>query len=107
MLRTVALMDELLPRDKLRYFMGIGDPVGIIEVIGRGVDVFDCVLPTRLARTGSAFTAEGRINLRNARFAADLRAARRRLRLSVPAAASRAPTCATWSTRRRSSARSS
>jgi queuine tRNA-ribosyltransferase len=73
MLRTVALMDDLLPREKLRYFMGIGDPAGIIEVIRRGVDVFDCVLPTRLARTGSAFTAEGRINLRNARFAADLR----------------------------------
>jgi queuine tRNA-ribosyltransferase len=72
MLRTVALMDEILPAGKLRYFMGIGDPVGIIEVIRRGVDVFDCVLPTRLARTGSAFTAEGRINLRNARFAADL-----------------------------------
>jgi queuine tRNA-ribosyltransferase len=72
MLRTVALMDDVLPADKLRYFMGIGDPRGIIEVIRRGVDVFDCVLPTRLARTGSAFTAEGRINLRNARFAGDL-----------------------------------
>ena len=73
MLHTVALMDELLPRHKLRYFMGIGDPAGIIEVMRRGVDVFDCVLPTRLARTGSAFTSEGRLNLRNARFAADLR----------------------------------
>jgi len=73
MLRTVALMDELLPRDRLRYFMGIGDPRGIVEVIARGVDVFDCVLPTRLARTGAAFSAEGRLNLRNARFARDLR----------------------------------
>jgi queuine tRNA-ribosyltransferase len=72
MLATVELMDELLPSDRLRYFMGIGDPVGILEVIGRGVDVFDCVLPTRLARTGSAFSSEGRLNLRNARFAADL-----------------------------------
>jgi queuine tRNA-ribosyltransferase len=73
MLRTVALMDELLPQSKLRYFMGIGDPVGILEVIDRGVDIFDCVLPTRLARTGSVFTSQGRLNLRNARFAADLR----------------------------------
>jgi len=73
MLRTVELMDDLLPRDRLRYFMGIGDPRGIVEVIARGVDVFDCVLPTRLARTGSAFSAEGRLNLRNACFARDLR----------------------------------
>ncbi len=73
MLRTVELMDDLLPRDRLRYFMGIGDPRGIVEVIARGVDVFDCVLPTRLARTGTAFSTEGRLNLRNARFAHDLR----------------------------------
>ena len=73
MLRTVELMDDLLPPDRLRYFMGIGDPRGIVEVIARGVDVFDCVLPTRLARTGTAFSAEGRLNLRNARFARDLR----------------------------------
>ena len=73
MLATVELMDELLPADKLRYFMGIGDPAGIVDVIARGVDVFDCVLPTRLARTGTAFYRGGRLNLRNARFAADLR----------------------------------
>ena len=72
MLATVELMDELLPADRLRYFMGIGDPLGMLEVIRRGVDVFDCVLPTRLARTGSAFSSEGRLNLRNARFASDL-----------------------------------
>jgi queuine tRNA-ribosyltransferase len=72
MLRTVELMDDVLPRDRLRYFMGIGDPLGIVDVIARGVDVFDCVLPTRLARTGAAFTAQGRLNLRNARFARDL-----------------------------------
>jgi queuine tRNA-ribosyltransferase len=52
--------------------MGIGDPEGILEVIARGVDLFDCVLPTRLARTGSAFTSQGRLNLRNARYADDL-----------------------------------
>ena len=73
MLATVELMDDLLPDDRLRYFMGIGDPVGMLEVVRRGVDVFDCVLPTRLARTGTAFSGEGRLNLRNARFAADMR----------------------------------
>ena len=60
-----------LPPEKARYFMGIGDPEGVIEVIARGVDMFDCVLPTRTARTGSALTWEGRLNLRNARFARD------------------------------------
>jgi queuine tRNA-ribosyltransferase len=63
----------LLPADKPRYFMGIGDPEGVLEVIERGIDMFDCVLPTRTARTGSALTWEGRLNLRNARFARDPR----------------------------------
>jgi queuine tRNA-ribosyltransferase len=72
MLRTLALTAPLLPADKPRYFMGIGDPVGILEVIGLGVDMFDCVLPTRLARHGAVLTAEGRINLRNARYRRDL-----------------------------------
>ena len=80
---TVSLLDGLLPEDRFRYFMGIGDPVGVLDVIERGVDLFDCVLPTRLARTGTAFTSAGRVNLRNARFADDLRAARRRLRRSL------------------------
>jgi queuine tRNA-ribosyltransferase len=62
-----------LPEGKPRYFMGIGDPEGVLEVISRGVDMFDCVLPTRTARTGSALTREGRLNLRNARFARDQR----------------------------------
>jgi queuine tRNA-ribosyltransferase len=62
-----------LPAHKARYFMGIGDPEGVLEVIARGVDMFDCVLPTRTARTGSALTWEGRLNLRNARFARDPR----------------------------------
>ncbi len=73
MLATVELMNDLLPADRLRYFMGIGDPVGMLEVMRRGVDIFDCVLPTRLARTGTAFSGEGRLNLRNARFATDMR----------------------------------
>jgi len=64
---------SFLPEQKARYFMGIGDPEGIIEVVARGVDMFDCVLPTRTARTGSALTWEGRLNLRNARFARDTR----------------------------------
>ena len=72
MLATVSLLDELLPSDRLRYFMGIGDPLGMLAVIARGVDVFDCVLPTRMARTGTAITRRGRLNMRNARFAADL-----------------------------------
>jgi queuine tRNA-ribosyltransferase len=62
-----------LPDGKPRYFMGIGDPEGVLEVVARGVDMFDCVLPTRTARTGSALTFEGRLNLRNARFARDPR----------------------------------
>ncbi len=62
---------SFLPAEKPRYFMGIGDPEGVIEVIARGIDMFDCVLPTRTARTGSALTWEGRLNLRNARFARD------------------------------------
>jgi len=61
----------MLPEGKPRYFMGIGDPEGILEVIEAGVDMFDCVLPTRTARTGSALTRVGRLNLRNARFARD------------------------------------
>ncbi len=68
---TTGWATELLPANKPRYFMGIGDPVGILEVIEAGVDMFDCVLPTRTARTGSALTNEGRLNLRNARFARD------------------------------------
>jgi queuine tRNA-ribosyltransferase len=63
----------LLPEARPRYFMGIGDPEGILRVVGLGVDMFDCVLPTRLGRTGSAVTWEGRLNLKNARFARDER----------------------------------
>jgi queuine tRNA-ribosyltransferase len=71
MLDTVAWAAPLLPAERPRYFMGIGDPAGILDVIERGVDMFDCVLPTRLGRTGSALTWEGRLNLKNARFARD------------------------------------
>jgi len=72
MFETTAWASDLLPEDRPRYFMGIGDPEGILEVIARGVDMFDCVLPTRNARTGTALSWEGgRLNLRNARFARD------------------------------------
>jgi queuine tRNA-ribosyltransferase len=73
MLDAVEWAAPLLPEDRPRYFMGIGDPEGVLEVIERGVDMFDCVLPTRTARTGSALTWSGRLNLRNARFARDPR----------------------------------
>ena len=72
MLETLGLTAPELPADKPRYFMGIGDPVGVLEVIGLGVDMFDCVFPTRLARHGAALTADGRINLKNARYRRDL-----------------------------------
>ncbi|MDQ3822745.1 MAG: tRNA guanosine(34) transglycosylase Tgt [Actinomycetota bacterium] len=73
MFETTAWAAPLLPADRPRYFMGIGDPEGVLEVVERGIDMFDCVLPTRTARTGSALTWEGRLNLRNARFARDPR----------------------------------
>jgi queuine tRNA-ribosyltransferase len=72
MFETTSWATDLLPAERPRYFMGIGDPEGILEVIARGVDMFDCVLPTRNARTGTALSWEGgRLNLRNARFARD------------------------------------
>ena len=72
MLDTLAVVAPGLPPEKPRYFMGIGDPVGILQVIALGVDMFDCVLPTRLARHGAALTTQGRLNLKNARFRRDL-----------------------------------
>ncbi len=60
-----------LPGDKPRYLMGVGKPDDIVEAVRRGIDMFDCVLPTRSGRTGQAFTADGPINIRNARFAKD------------------------------------
>jgi queuine tRNA-ribosyltransferase len=73
MLDCVSWAAPLLPDAKPRYFMGIGDPAGILEVVARGIDLFDCVLPTRTARTGSALVWDGRLNLRNARYASDPR----------------------------------
>jgi queuine tRNA-ribosyltransferase len=73
MLDCVEWAAPRLPESRPRYFMGIGDPEGILEVVARGIDMFDCVLPTRTARTGSALTWEGRLNLRNATYRADPR----------------------------------
>jgi queuine tRNA-ribosyltransferase len=73
MMEIVAWAAPALPPERPRYFMGIGDPLGILAVIERGVDMFDCVWPTRLGRTGSALTWDGRLSLRSARFARDPR----------------------------------
>jgi queuine tRNA-ribosyltransferase len=61
----------MLPADAPRYLMGVGKPDDVVEAVRRGIDMFDCVLPTRSGRTGQAFTADGPLNLRNARFAED------------------------------------
>ncbi len=63
-----------LPEDKTRYLMGVGDPIDILEAVIRGIDIFDCVLPTRIARHGQAFTREGKINFNNAKFKEDFTA---------------------------------
>jgi queuine tRNA-ribosyltransferase len=68
---TTGLVAALLPAARPRYFMGIGDPEGVLRVIASGIDMFDCVLPTRTARTGSALTWDGRLNLHNKRFERD------------------------------------
>lgn len=73
MFATTEQAAAAMPADHPRYFMGIGDPEGILRVIQAGVDLFDCVLPTRLGRTGTAWTTDGRLNLKNARYARDAR----------------------------------
>jgi len=71
MLGCLDFAVDMLPADKPRYLMGVGKPDDIVEAVMRGIDMFDCVLPTRSGRTGQAFTADGPINLRNARFGED------------------------------------
>jgi queuine tRNA-ribosyltransferase len=71
MLGCLDFAVDMLPADKPRYLMGVGKPDDIVEAVVRGIDMFDCVLPTRSGRTGQAFTADGPLNLRNARFAED------------------------------------
>ena len=71
MLETLAFTAPRLPQDKPRYLMGVGTPVDLIEAVARGIDMFDCVLPTRSGRHGQAFTWGGKVNLRNAKHADD------------------------------------
>jgi len=71
MMRAVEWVEPFLPAHKPRYAMGLGTPPQLLELIARGMDLFDCVLPTRIARNGTAFTASGTINLKNAEFILD------------------------------------
>jgi queuine tRNA-ribosyltransferase len=73
MMRAVESAEPFLPADRPRYAMGLGTPPQMVEMVARGMDMFDCVLPTRLARNGTAFTAAGTLNLKNAEFARDKR----------------------------------
>ena len=73
MMRAVESAEPFLPTHKPRYAMGLGTPPQMLQMIARGMDMFDCVLPTRLARNGTAFTAAGTLNLKNAEFALDIR----------------------------------
>jgi queuine tRNA-ribosyltransferase len=67
----VSRTTPCLPADCPRYLMGTGTPADLVESVARGIDLFDCVLPTRNARNGQLFTSEGRINIKNARYAED------------------------------------
>ena len=71
MYATVERTARLLPAERPRYLMGVGTPANLVEAVARGVDMFDCVLPTRNARNGQLFTRQGRINIKNARYAED------------------------------------
>jgi queuine tRNA-ribosyltransferase len=71
MLRVLDFAAAMLPSDRPRYLMGVGKPDDIVGAVERGIDMFDCVLPTRSGRTGQAFTRDGPINIKNARFAED------------------------------------
>ena len=71
MYKMVEMSTKYLPEDKVRYLMGVGDPIDIVENVIRGIDIFDCVSPTRLARHGHALTKYGKINLKNAKYKED------------------------------------
>ena len=71
MLKTLDITTPHLPEDKPRYLMGVGKPDDIIEAVKRGVDMFDCVIPTRSGRNGQAFTSEGVVNIKNSKYIAD------------------------------------
>jgi queuine tRNA-ribosyltransferase len=72
MYRIIEIVNEILPKDKPRYLMGVGTPVNILEAIERGIDMFDCVMPTRNGRNGMLFTSQGTINIRNRKWIDDL-----------------------------------
>ena len=67
----IEVVNQVLPEDKPRYLMGVGTPINILEAISRGVDMFDCVMPTRNGRNGMIFTSEGTLNMRNLKWAKD------------------------------------
>ena len=69
MYEMVELTNSILPKDKPRYLMGVGTPINLLENIARGVDMFDCIMPTRNGRNGQLFTSYGTINIRNAKWA--------------------------------------
>ena len=71
MMQTIEWMNELLPIQKPRYLMGVGTPIDLIKSVSRGVDMFDCVMPTRNARNGQLFTFNGKLNIRNAKYKKD------------------------------------
>ena len=71
-LKMIEYATAYLPKDKIRYLMGVGEPLDLIDGVIRGIDIFDCVLPTRLARHGNALTRNGRCNIRNAKYIKDL-----------------------------------
>jgi len=71
MMNVVRFAAPLLPEDRPRYVMGVGHPEDILEMIAAGVDMFDCVMPTRNARTGTLYTSRGRVNIRNAKYKED------------------------------------
>lgn len=71
MYNMITYATKYLPKDKPRYLMGVGDPIDILEGVSRGIDMFDCVLPTRLARHGNCFTKHGKINIKNTKYKED------------------------------------
>ncbi len=71
MYKAIEYSTPYLPKDKIRYLMGVGEPIDIIEGVIRGIDIFDCVLPTRLARHGNALTKYGKINIKNSKYKED------------------------------------
>lgn len=94
MYEMIEVVNAILPEDRPRYLMGVGTPVNILEGIERGVDMFDCVMPTRNGRNGQLFTAEGVINIRNKKWRTTSRPSTPRARPSSTGS-TRRPTCTT------------